>query len=301
MGHRAPEMWYNTAAMVNEADNLTEQQLAFGYWFVMHKPQLKRIGFGILVAFDAIMIGFGVWGLVNHYLVSWNRDFVVRRDLGRSIVPHNTVVTLGPEQLITKSVQVFQSSGGRYDFLAVLQNPSQDWYAEFTYQFVSGSGTTPEARGFILPMEEKYMAQFAQEMMSLPRGAELYISDVAWQRVDRHVIRDFEAWRRERTNFLVTDVEHKTVEAIDRTVARTSFKIENRTAFGYWRLGTFVVLLRGSSPVAANFITLDQFDSGDVRELDVNWFESLPSSSTVDIRPEVNLFDPSAYLPPRAK
>jgi hypothetical protein len=288
--------------MPNGNNQLSEKQLKFGYWYVSHKGQLRKFWFGVLIVLDVLLVGYALYGLVDYFLISWTRDQAVSRNLGQSFVSHDAVRRLAPIPLATKSVHTFRSGEGRYDLLAILQNQNVDWYATFRYEFVVAGAATSEQEGFILPTEEKYIAQFAQALGGVPRDAEFRLTSLAWHHVNRHVIRDYESWRGERLRVATSDVTHQSnVVGLDQGTSRTSFDIQNPSAFGYWRLGLFVTLLRGTTPVAVNYITLENFDSSEERHVDVHWFEPLPGSSTIDIRPEVNLFDPDVYLPPRAQ
>lgn len=288
--------------MANEMNQLTEKQLKFGYWFTTHKGLLRRIGYGIFIVADVVLVGFALYGFVDHFLISWNRDMVLRRDLGRAIFSNEVVQATAPDALLVKQTSVFRSGEGRYDFLAVVQNPNEDWYATFIYQFVSGETVTSEQEGFILPQEEKYVTQFATPFAGAPRETEFRIIDIDWRRVNRRVIRDYAIWKNERLRPIVSNVVHtQNATGLAAGISRTSFDVKNPTAFGYWQIGLAVALLRGTTPVAVNYIALDRFESGETRSVDVHWFEPLPSASTVDIRSEVNLFDPSVYLPPRSQ
>lgn len=285
---------------MDNSDLLTEKQLERAVWYVAHKALLKKIGLGALIAFDVITLGYGLFGLLNYFLFSWNTDLALRRDLAKLHFSHELVQSLGPKSLAIGSVDIFVSGAGRYDFLTKLQNPNADWYATFRYHYVtSGSEATPDVSGFILPAEEKYVAQLAQPTKTVPNRADFQLVDLQWHRVDRHAIANYAAWNKDRINFQVTNVTHTAALNIGPLAGRTSFDVDNRSAFGYWRVGFFVVLLRGTAPAAVNYITLDNLDSNEHRHVDVNWFEQLAGSSSVDIRPEVNIFDPDVYMPPK--
>lgn len=280
---------------------MTEQQLGLALWWVNNKQRVGKIAIGALVVFDVLTVGYGLYGLADYFLISWNRDLFLRRGLAESRIVPDVVSRLAPAPLNSVSVDVFTSGLNRYDFVTRLENPNEDWYAEFTYEFVSGSDATPARAGFILPAEEKFVTALAFETPAVPRRAEFRITEIAWHRVNRHAIRDYASWSRERLNFILSNVTHTATLRVDSILGRTSFDLENRTGFGYWRVGVPVVLLRGTAPAAVNYVTLDSFESGERRHVDVNWFEQLPSTSAVDIRPEVNIFDPDAYMPPRVQ
>ncbi|MBI4280952.1 hypothetical protein HY628_02030 [Candidatus Uhrbacteria bacterium] len=278
---------------------VTEKQIERALWITAHKPLFKRIGWGIFIAFDVLTVGYGIYGLVDHFLISWNRNLFLERNLPHLRFSPELIRAAAPQPISPLSPQVFSSGPERYDFLVKLLNPNPDWYAVFRYQFVSGGWRTPEADGFILPGEEKFVGQFAVSQSGFPRQAEFRLTELSWHRVNRRVIRDIPAWMRERFNILVSEVTHTPALTPDRPGGRTSFTLENRSAFGYWQVGFPVVLLRGAVPVAVNYITLDSIEAGERRRVDVPWFETLPAASGVDVRPEVNLFDPDVYMPPR--
>lgn len=278
---------------------LTETQFKAATWYVEHKLKLKKIGLGILIGFNVLALGYGLFGIVDYYLLSWNRDLTMRREAVLSRISGQVLAAIAPTPLLPISVQALPTSNGKVDFLAKIQNTNPDWYVSFQYQFSAGGMMTEPQEGFILPLEEKYLFALAQEISA--REAQLVITDYDWHRTDHRTISDIESWKAARLNFVLEDVTHTPSLQIDTSVGRTSFKVENRTAYGYWRVGFPVVLLRGTTPAAVNYIALDNFDAGEKRQVDVNWFERLPATTEADIRPEVNLFEPDVYMPPKAE
>lgn len=283
------------------AEQLTEKQLKVASWYVEHKELLRRIGYGALVVFDVITLGFGLYGYADYFLFSWNKDAALRQHAATSLVPHEAVLRQAPQPLGALLVEAFPGTSGKYDFVAQVRNINQNWYAQVTYQFVSQAGATPPREGFILPAEEKYFAAFGEEVAMPPGRPELQITKIEWHRVDHHVVRDVGAWVYERLNFVTRSVVHEPTLGIDGNVARTSFDVENRSAFGYWRPGLFIALLRGDTPVAVNYVAVNNFEAGELRHIDVNWFEQLPPTSRVDIEPDVNIFSADVYMPPRSR
>lgn len=281
-------------------EQLTERQLKIAGWYVEHKELLRRIGYGALLLFDVVTLGFGLYGYTDYFLFSWNKDAALRQHAATPLVSHEAVLRQAPQPLGVALVETFPGTSGKYDFIAKVRNINQNWYAQVTYQFVSRAGATPLREGFVLPAEEKYLATFGEEVGMPPGRPELQITKIEWHRVDRHVISDVSAWVYEHLNFVLSNVVHEPVFDGDTTVARTSFDVENRSAYGYWRPGVFVTLLRGDMPVATNYVMVTNFDAGEKRHIDVNWFESLPQSNRVDIQPDVNIFDANVYMPPRS-
>ncbi len=283
-----------------DGEDLSERQLKFARWYVSRARLLGRLGFGLLAIFDVLTLGYGLFGYADYFLISWNQDLALRSQAARPLISQEAVLRQGPQPLVPVSLDIFKSGQGRYDFLARLGNPNQNWGASFYYRFETPAGSTEEREGFILPGEEKYLAALAETFPTPPGRAEFNPTRISWRRLDRQVVRDPAIWREERLNFLTTNVRHESALAIDRKLGRTSFEVENRTAYGYWRVGFYIVLLAGSSPRAVNFITLDNFEAGERRRVEVNWFEPLPQTNQVSLQPEINLLDPQVYLPWRA-
>jgi len=268
-------------------------------WYVEHKEGLRKVGYGALFVFDVLTLGFGLYGYADYFLISWNRDLALRQNAVVPLVSHDAVLRQAPQSLGAVFVEAFAGTGSKYDFVSRVRNPNQNWYANVTYQFVSQAGATKPKEGFILPAEQKYLADFGVDVTVPPGHPELQMIQTAWHRVDRHVVRDVNTWAHEHLNFVLSNVTHDIAFA-GGTIARTSFDIENRSAYGYWHPGLVVALLRGDTPVAANYVTVNNFDAGEKRHIEVNWFDSLPPSTSVSIEPDVNIFDLNTYLPPRA-
>jgi hypothetical protein len=269
-------------------------------WWVEHRDQLKKIGIGILIAFDAVLILFALWVYVDVFLLTSGKierataEMVVynQADLRAFSVEH------AADDLITKEVDVFPLGDNRYDLYTTLANPNDDWYATFRYAFVIGSTETDEQTGFILPSEEKPIVYLAYEAESRPTNARLALREIQWKRVDPHVISDYERWRNDRLGFEITNPAFSTELQIDaKEIGRATFEVKNATAFSYWEPAFYVLLMRGSAVAGVTRTTIDRFESGDAREVSVSWFGTLPAVSRVEIVPEINLFDPDVYMP----
>jgi hypothetical protein len=71
----------------------------------------------------------------------------------------------------------------------------------------------------------------------------------------------------------------------------------NDSAFGYWNPSITVVLLRGTIPAAVTTIQRADIKAGESAPMTVNWFENIAGVNKSDIRVDVNILDPKAYLP----
>ena len=131
-----------------------------------------------------------------------------------------------------------------------------------------------------------------------PRTPALELTEIEWHRVDHHVVGDYTIWSADRLDLDVRDVAFTSDLAVDsQTIGRVSFVVTNNTAYSYYDPAFFILLKRGPSVVGVNRTTLSSLDSGETREVAVNWFGTLPSVGSVEVVPEINLFDLDVYKP----
>jgi hypothetical protein len=269
-------------------------------WWVTHRAFLKRLGIALFVAFDAALLLFGGWHLMDAFAVSYGseQNAVLRMvALGQSDLSAYTRANAA-QDLEAGDGRVISIGNNRYDLYTTLQNPNDDWWAEFTYAFSKDDGATDVRTGFILPSEEKPMAELAVDSLSPIQSTSLVIEDVRWHRVDHHAVPDYPTWASDRLHFVVSTSSFEKETRFDgQTFGRTSFTMENDTAYSYYDVGVFVLLLRGSSVVGVNRTTLTSLESGVESMVTVNWFGTLPSVSEVQIIPELNIFDLEVYKP----
>ncbi len=269
-------------------------------WWVTHRALLKRIGFALFIAVDAALLLFGGWHLLDAFAVSYGveQNAVMRMvALGQSDLHAYTAANAAVD-LEVGDGRVISIGGGRYDLYATLANQNEDWWAEFTYAFSIGGEQTESREGFILPTQEKPVAELAVESASPIPSASLVLQDVRWHRVDAHGIPDYATWADDRLNLTISASSFEKETRFDGEVfGRTAFTIENDTAYSYYDVGLFVLLLRGSSVVGVNRTTLSALESGVETEVTVNWFGTLPSVSQVQVIPELNIFDLEVYKP----
>jgi len=281
---------------------LSEDQLKWGYWWVTHKVQVRKI-FTIVLALVAIaLVGYAGFGFADWYFGSGVKE---RSDIGQLA---RTVINFpafhekfAPQELVIEGTSVLEAGEGAYDLATRVTNPNTTWWAEFDYQYLSGGDPLVAAqRGYVLPGEVKYLTGLGTKAASFPGGAEVAVTNLVWHRVDTHVVRpDYATWSAARLNFQITDVKFQAPDPTDQLkVSRASFTLKNDSGYGYWKAGFFVALLKDEQVVGANYVTVSELRAGDVRPVEASWFSDLPSVDRVEVTPEVNLFDAGVFIPP---
>jgi len=199
-----------------------------------------------------------------------------------------------PKDLQILGFDAVDGREGKYDFVAKIKNSNEKWVAsEVIIQLVSGEEVIAEKTSFVFPNEEKYIDIFGQEIVGPTPG--LKIAKVIWR---RHL--KFENFSFPRLKFEVSDIEFQSARESgirgELPVSILNFKISNNSGYNYWTVGVHMVLLSGSKVVGANYIAEEQFRSGEVRDIEMRWYESLPSNVQIEILPEVNILEPTAYM-----
>ncbi|MBI5071590.1 hypothetical protein HZB93_01720 [Candidatus Falkowbacteria bacterium] len=286
-------------AIQDQPTDFSEGQLKFASWYVSHKILLKKILIGFLIFLNAILLGYGLYGLVNYYFIEGPKFAAEMRELSSPIDYSAINQAAAPKNFEIGTTTIFSSGKERYDFVAKIFNPNSGWRAEFTYDFLVDGTARLEKNGFTLPGEEKFIFDLGVSAKSKPRQAVLEIKNLQWKRINVHEIPDYAAWQDERLNFIVENVKFTpaAVQENALSISRASFTARNASAFSFWDVGFAVLLYRGSSLAGVNYITLEEFRSGQNRPVEVSWFETLPSISQVKVMPEVNIFDPKVFMP----
>lgn len=278
-------------------DDLSEEQLKWGYWFVTHKLLLRRILTIALIVFSAINLGYSGYSLTLDVLNARNR---LNELALLSTLQLNPAISKAqaPKALSFANAQVIVTQG-KYDFLSTVGNPNDNFAARFTYRFVAGNFASETVRGFVLPGEQKLIAQLGVVSPDRPTGAYLEVVDVAWQRIDKHVYPDWKAFVGDRLNFKISDTAYTPSIELEKDkpfIGKTSFTIANATGFGYYGVRVLVVIYRGPAAVGVNSATIAVLPPGESRSGEVTWYEDYGAVTEVKVIPEVDILNDAVYI-----
>lgn len=290
----------NNGGLLLEEEKESRRAYRLSLWWVEHRALLRRLGYALFMTVDALILLFALYHLLDAFALSYDQDERVVLTMvaqGQSDLRNYTLANKA-DDLETTEARVLSIGSDRYDLYATLVNSNDDWWAEFTYAFNTDGAMTESTAGFILPLQEKPIVQFAFESTVPVSAAELVMGEIIWHRVDHHWIPDYEAFAAEHLALSIVDAQFtKEVNANNDSYGRSSFTVTNNTAYSYYEPTFYVLLKRGSSVVGVNRATLSELESGDSEDITLNWFGTLPSVSEVEIVFELNVFDLSVYKP----
>jgi hypothetical protein len=280
---------------------LSEDKLKWGYWWVLHKVQVRKVFTVFMAVLSTILVGYAGFGFFDWFFGSGVRE---RAQIAALTVSQTDFGAFrdanAPRPLAIEDAQMLQVGEGSYDLFAGISNQNVRWWAEIDYQFLASGVEIKPGKAYLLPGEIKFLRSLGVKSEAGPGSPRLEVTSILWHRVDPHAVKpDYAAWARERLDFAVTDVKFTPPDPADPiAVSRATFTVKNNTAFSYWNVGFFVVLFDGSRIGAVNFVTISELRSGQQRQVDASWFTDLPGVSRVEVTPEVNIFDVRSYIPP---
>ncbi len=265
------------------------------------RPTLFRLLFIVSLVVDIALLAFFVIVVIGYLISGLFDDLRSMVKFSNNIGNFHAIAQQGSAQGLTiGSAKVLQGTPTSYDFYATIKNPNTDWYGTFTYTFTAGGITSRAENGFVMPGESTYLLSLGYPLEARPASPTVSVTNLVWQRVDRHVAPDLTAWLANHSGFKIsTPTYAPDIDFATNKVGRTTFTVSNTTAYGYWVPQFTVILERAGAVVGVSRATITELDAGDVRLVDVRWYGELPPTATATVIPAINYFDEASYMPPR--
>lgn len=270
------------------------------FWIKL-RPTSRRVGLLTFFLVDTMLLLIFVWSFLDYGVF----DFFKERAQLAEIIANSTDLRpisqdRGAKGISELETGAFGLTDNRADFYSVVSNPNADWYVRFNYYFSYGGVQTEPVVGFLLPGEtEKTLVQLGVPVESVPRTAQIILTDVKWTRVDTHEISDYESFANDRLNFSFEQVDYeRDVDLNGTKIGRSTFVLTNNTAYGFWEPIFVIVLRRNSSIVGVTTTTVPGLDAGEARSITVNWFGTIPSSNSTEVETVIDILDASVFMPP---
>jgi hypothetical protein len=277
-------------SFLHEEEKEFKRFYSLSVFWVENQVLLRKIGFGIFIAFDGFLLLFVFWTMIDSFALSYdneNREVAQMVAYGQQDLRSYTIAN-SADPILQEDVRVFPIGNSRYDFYSQLSNPNPDWWVEFKYQFLFDAGETTPENGFLLPGQEKPVISLAVTSQVPVQVAELKLADIVWHRINKKVISDYATWQDDRLRIEVSN-------ATFSKESGTTFTVFNNTAFSYFDPVFYVLLKRGSSVVGVSRATVASLKAGENQEISLYWFGTLPSVGEVEVIPDIQLFNPDVY------
>lgn len=276
------------------AADLTPQQLRFAQWYVARKKSLRTI----LLVF-LIVINISLWSLALYqfifYITATEAHEIMLKELTKERIDYIAMhKRFAPFDIVINSYSVVYNEKAGYDLIAHLENPNQNWrVTKLTYYFVWDKGQIEEKTTFLLPNSSKLLFTFERDLTQAPENLELVFSNIAWKRIrkDRKQLEIL-------SKINIHDVELKYVVPEKEFIAlpKILWTVDNQSVYSFWQINFVVILYKRGKISGINEFPVKELMAGDEREVEFRWL-NLPSSDEIEIRPEINIFDSSIFMP----
>lgn len=279
---------------------LTPGELQVASFWVRNQTVLRRVGYGTLIGFGAIVWGYALWGLLDAYAISYPRESRLTREIAVNQQLLASLETDRPQDVSVSDVSVFQSTDNRFDMAVEVTNPNDQWWPEFNYSFNISGAQTPVRTGYVLPHGTQILTELGYKPKSAGgSSASLVVENVRWHRMDPAFAgANFQDFSAKRFNLTFSDIAYDTNIVVgNKAVGQNSFTLVNDSAYGFWSVDLILRLYRGPSVIGITKINVQKVLPGEKRLMQVVWLDNLPGATRTEIIPQVNLLDPSAYLP----
>lgn len=277
--------------MVQQTDDAF---LRIGYWFAVHRDQLRTWWAMSIIVVDFLLIAFFVVTFTG-YSLSTVRTVQGVGEMAQTLVPSSLRAVLEPLPLIAGEAVALPAGGGHDDFVAPVENPNASWVAvEVRYSFTLGSTTTREERTVLWPKASAYLTQLNVLVpeTSAVGTTKVTLASVQWERVPEPGLFSHDV------KFPVGAKALKNVTGLTTggTATRFSAVVKNESVYSF-RSVRFGIILRGGGRIlAAGEATVERFSTFTERPIEATWLQSLPLNAEVDVYPVVNLLDDRSYL-----
>ncbi|MBT4277728.1 hypothetical protein HOD96_03230 [Candidatus Falkowbacteria bacterium] len=277
---------------------LSDFKLKVGYWIVTHKIFIKKLAVFGLFVLNILLVSFSFVKLVEYYSVGSVQFEKMIHQLGIYNIDYVSYQRKNaPQNIKIIEIDSINLGNNKYSFIAKAKNPNiNKWVAtELEYYFVYNNQKTEKSKTFILPGDEKFFGSFNIESPTKIARPRLVISGVKWERIRAGDLEDFLNKIKEHVNFSITD--EKFLNASDLGVqsegpmSAIRFTAENKTIYGYYEVGFFVVTYVGPVITSANFFQIDSFLPQEKREVELRWHGAISRPSRIEIIPEINIMD----------
>lgn len=264
-------------------DQLSDQQLKVGFWYLTHKTQLQKLGI-VLLAFIAAASVLTALILLVQWIWHIPQTMRINEEVYNSSVIFESVAL--PEDPTVISAQAVRRDDSHVDILVHMINPNASWGGnEIIYKVLVGSSDAGQQTVSLAPNQEGYYSRMNVPYTGsgLP-SVTVEIVDTKWKRIAPAGIIQPE--------WAVTDQVMRPIRAGEELSAKTEllFSLTNKSIYGFSEPQVVVIIKDTSGALAAiGSIQLEEIASLQTRDLSFKWPERLSPSfeTTVHVTADV--------------
>ncbi|MBI5076868.1 hypothetical protein HZB94_00600 [Candidatus Falkowbacteria bacterium] len=277
-------------------DNLSDDELKAGYWYVTHRVLLRKIFVFSLAIVSGGLLLYGVWGLINFYLAESANRQALEADIAKSKLNYQLLAEINkPLDLQIMKTEIIKGGGGAHDIVTSVVNPNSQWAVEsLDYYYLIGDEKTNVKTEYILPGQSKLILYLNYDDGAGISSAQLMMENIKWKKVA-----DFSAWQEKVMQFgfenQVALSSKKSGLSEQEMISTIQFDVLNRSPYSFLEPRFIVLIGKADKIVGVTQTVLPGLSSGERRTETVNLFQSISGGAELQIIPDINILDPSVF------
>jgi len=284
---------------VDATGEFSAKQFKWAMWYVKNKLLLYRLSIGALVVFSILSIGFSLWKGLQILTFDLSARPRLEAELAASINYAALHPRFSPLPLQILNSYVLPGGTGKIDVLSEIANPNIRFVVRFDYYFDYGGTATAKQTAFLLPGENRPVAQLGLDSAQFSGSPNLMLENIKWERVSAHEVQDVAVWQMERLDFAVANFTFSFAGESGLTANALRFTVRNNTPYGYRDPLFYIGLYQNGGLAGIMRFDLKDFQSLESREIDLRNFVQNLAVSEIKLFPIIDLYDKEAYLPPK--
>ncbi len=271
-------------------NNVSLRNMNIGLWLSEKRTLFLRLLIIFLILLSAWFFIYSAYQYFTYFVETPEETPATNNNL---VSPKNLI-----SDLKIDSPQFFKN-GETYDFVVKVSNENDKFSANFDACFNLGGQEFSCTKAFILPSESKYIFVLGKDVKDDIKTLTYSTKNLAWQRIDAHLIPDWTDFSMNHLNFSFTDISFYGINDSNYINQNNGnileFNVQNLSAYGYYEAPLNIALFEGPQIVSVNTYVLQNFISGEKRNIKINWPGSY-KDVRVEIMPNINILDDSVYL-----
>jgi len=267
--------------------------LKTSYWTLSHVKELKKWWAIVFLAAAIFMIVFAITNIIIYVVNTPSENSLIAQIASKQVLYQEYREKNIPKDIEVKKTIVIPSLNNMYILVAKVENINLNWSAEqFEYQFIVDNEEVAKGMDSFMPNTDKFLivSGFRYKGTGVPQVIQLTIGGTQWKK-----IKDID--KLPQADFLIGDIDHEfsTVNEVVSTV-RVQAKVTNKTIYSFWRTKFVILLYSGERMVGVGSVYLDKFKTLEKRDLDITLTSLSDRITSIEIRPDIDLFDDDNFM-----
>lgn len=276
----------------NQQKAPSDEELKKWYWLIVHAGDIRsmsaRIGIITVAGIALVACVSLVLALIGHVTRANTVVLPLIAHANRAL----PLITLDPPRVLSSGA--IDRGNGTYDLYAVIENSHTEWRADVDVIFTNGGSDQLPVRTFVFPGDKKYAILYGVASNPSLR-IEARIERTAWKRLTPGE----RARVNERKGIRISGFNYESGRTASGEIlagSRARFVLENASVYDFFDFPLQVVLMHGSTPIAATTIPVFSLRRNQKLPLEARW-DYVFAANEYDIIPDIDPLEARSIRP----